>query len=126
MVDDDTWPPEQLKTYTPLLLIYYQGNHNPKQVATMTELMQRGDASSIASNQMGIAQNSTQGDHKVSHRNLDGHTVTEKIEEILIPLENSQESFLILFEGGPGVGKTALLKEIAYQWGKKHILLYGS
>ena len=39
MVDDDTWPPEQLKTFTPLLQIYYQGNHNPKQVATMAKLM---------------------------------------------------------------------------------------
>ena len=122
MVDDDTWPPEQLKTYTPLLLIYYQGNHNPKQVANMAKLMQRGNASSIASDQIGMTQHSNQGDHKVLHRILDGYTVTEKIEEILIPLENSQESCLILIEGGPDVGKTVLLKEIAYQWGKKHIL----
>ena len=115
MVDDDTWPPEQLKTYTPLLLIYYQGNHNPKQVATMAKLMQRGNASSIASDQIGMTQHSNQGDYKVLHRILDGHTVTEMIEEILIPLENSQESCLILIEGGPDVGKTALLKEIAYR-----------
>ena len=68
-----------------------------------------------------MTQHSNQGDYKVLHRILDGHTVTEKIEEILIPLENSQESCLILIEGGSDVGKTALLKEIAYQWGKKHI-----
>ena len=74
MVDDDTWSPEQLKTYTPLLLIYYQGNHNPKQVTTMAKLMQRGDASSIASDQIGITQHSNQGDHKVLHKILDGYS----------------------------------------------------
>ena len=82
MFDDDTWLPEQLKTYTPLLLIYFQGNHNPKQGATMAELMERDDDSSIASDQMGITQHSTQGNHEVLHRILDGYTVTENFNSI--------------------------------------------
>ena len=122
MVDDDTWPPEQLKNFTPLLLMYYQGNHNPKQVAAMTKLMQRGDNSIIASGQMDVTQYSAQGSHETLHRILDGHTVTEKIEEVLTPLENSHESCFILIEGAPGIGRTVLLKEIAYLWGIGHIL----
>ena len=40
----------------------------------------------------------------------------------LIPLEKNDEPQFILVEGPPGVGKSFLLKEIAYQWGDKQIL----
>ena len=55
---------------------------------------------------------------KVSHAS----TATKEIKDILAPLENNGESCLILIEGAPGIGKSVLLKEIAYRWGKKQIL----
>jgi len=39
----------------------------------------------------------------------------------LAPLENDDPSF-ILIEGPPGIGKSVMLKEIAYQWDKNHLL----
>ena len=48
MVDDDTWPPEQLKSFTPLLLIHYEGHHCSEQVAAIAKLMHTGVISSIA------------------------------------------------------------------------------
>ena len=34
----------------------------------------------------------------------------------------TEESCFILIEGAPGIGKSVLLQEIAYRWGKKHLL----
>ena len=100
MVDDDTWPPEQPTSFTPLLLIHHQGHRTPMQVTAMAELMHAGDIQKM----------------------LNTSKATKEIEEILSPLEKSEEAFFVLIEGAPGIGKTILLKEIAYRWGNKYLL----
>ena len=100
MVDDDTWPPEKPTSFTPLLLIHHQGHRTPEQVTAMAELMHAGDI----------------------QKTLNTSKATKEIEEILFPLEKSEEASFVLIEGAPGIGKTILLKEIAYRWGKKQLL----
>ena len=100
MVDDDTWPPEQPTNFTPLLLIHHQGNRTPAQVTAMAKLMHAGDI----------------------QKTFDTSKATKDIEEILFPLEKSEEASFVLIEGAPGIGKTILLKEIAYRWGNKQLL----
>jgi len=66
------------------------------------------------------------------HRKLDSHQslqevfdtskITKELSEILAPLETSNDPQFILIKGAPGIGKSFLLKEIAYRWGKKEIL----
>ena len=58
--------------------------------------------------------------HDKFHKMLDTSKTTKEIEEILVPLD--KESAFILIEGAPGIGKSMLLKEIAYRWGKKQLL----
>ena len=56
MVDNDTWPPEQPKNFTPLLLLHYHGHLIPEQITAMAELMTTGDIDKVAlvtSNQSG-------------------------------------------------------------------------
>ena len=53
---------------------------------------------------------------------LHNSTITKEVAEILLPMEANKDSHFILFEGAPGMGKTLLLKEIAYSWGKRQIL----
>ena len=53
---------------------------------------------------------------------LDTSKVTKEIVEIVAPLETSNDPQFILIEGAPGMGKTLLLKEIAYRWGNQQIL----
>ena len=60
--------------------------------------------------------------HERLHKVLDTSKATKEIEEILAPLEKSKESAFILIEGAPGIGKSVLLKEIAYRWGNKQLL----
>ena len=124
MVDDNTWPPEQPTSFTPLLLIHSKGNRTPREVTAMAKLMHAGDISEVSS---------TTSDHPaVKHARLDSHEkyqkvldtsrATKEIEVILAPLVESQEASFILIEGAPGIGKSMLLKEVAYRWGKQQLL----
>ena len=120
MVDNDTWPPEQPTSFTPLLLIHHQGHRTPEQVTAMAELTYAGDISNVAlvtEHQHGklISQERV-------HKMLYTSKVTKDITEILRPLESGKQSSFILIEGAPGIGKSVLLKEIGYKWANKELL----
>ena len=51
-VDEDTWPPDQPKDYTPLVLIQHQEQRTKEQDKEMAKLTQTGDIDSIASGQL--------------------------------------------------------------------------
>ena len=123
MVDDSTWPPEQLPSYTPLLFIHHQGHRTLEQVEAMAELMYTGDFGKVTGNKSAMkcdALDNNEKFHKLLHTTRS--SVTKEITEILSPLEKNTEPALILIEGAPGIGKSVLLKEIAYKWGKKQLL----
>ena len=121
MVDDDTWPPEQLTSFTPLLLIHHQGDCTTEQVTAMAELMYTGEIGEVAvvTNDQHTLKHTS---HEKFHKGLDTSKATKEIREILAPLEKSKESTFILIEGAPGIGKSVLLKEIAYRWANKELL----
>ena len=124
MADKNTWPPGQPRTFTPLLLVHYQGHRNPEQVTAMAELMCSGDIGKVASvtgDQPVVKLSKEDGNEKFK-KILDTSKATKDINEILAPLENSKESCFVLIEGAPGIGKSVLLKEIAYRWGKAELL----
>ena len=117
-VDDDTWPPDQPKNFQPLVLIHYEGHHNLQQAMAITKLTQTGDIASLASSQPVPKRHPS---YQPLQEVLDTSTVTKDVEQILAPLKNDEPQF-ILVEGLPGIGKSVLLKEIAYRWGDKQIL----
>ena len=114
MIDDDIWPPEPPANFIPLLLVHYQGHHvrTSDQVNAMAELMYSGDIGKVAS---------VTSDKLIVKHDIQGRA-TKEIEEILAPLEKNEGSSFILIEGAPGIGKSVLLKEIAYRWGNKQLL----
>ena len=123
-VDKDAWPPEQPKTFTPLLLIQHRGHRNLKQSTAIAECVERGHIDKVAS--------VTSTDTLPKHPKLDSHQplqevldtskVTKEVAEILAPLQTSSDPQFILIEGAPGIGKSLLLKEMAFRWGKQEIL----
>ena len=124
MVDCDTWPPEQPKTFTPLLLIHHQDDHTPVQITAMAELMHTGDNDKISSamiDQRPIKRAKFDSNDK-SQKVLDTSKTTKEIAEILAPLEEGKQSCFILIEGAPGIGKSVLLKEIHYKWANTELL----
>ena len=125
MVDDDTWPPEQPTSFAPLLLIHRKGHRTSEEVTTMAELMHTSGIDKVAmvtGEQPTIKHTKLDGREKFD-KMLDTSRATKEIEEILAPLENNTKSAFILIEGAPGIGKSVLLKEIAYKWGDNKQLL---
>ena len=119
MVDNNTWPPDQPKIFTPLLLVYYEGHRNLQQAMAITKLTQTGDIASLATDQ---PVPKCHPSYQPLREALDTSTVTKEIDQILSLLENKEKPQFILVEGPPGIGKSVLLKEIAYRWGEKRML----
>ena len=90
----------------------------------MAELMSSGNISKVAlvtGGQSTVKRHTISG-HKKFYKMSDTSRATKEIEEILAPLEKSKESAFVLIEGAPGIGKTVLLKEIAYKWANNELL----
>jgi len=95
--DEDDWPPYHPKHYTPLTIIHHKGRRTESEVTIMA-------------------------------RKLSGDRISETKEhsikdicDLFAPFDNFSP-FVILIEGAPGIGKTVLSKEIAYQWSNHAIL----
>ena len=116
---EETWPPDQPKNFTPLVLIHHQGQHSMKQPTVVAQVIQTGNS---AGNQSVSKHNPKRKSHEPLQKVLDNSTVTKELTEILAPLEQSKDPQFILIEGAPGIGKSILLKEIAYRWGIKQLL----
>ena len=87
MVDDDSWQPEQLKSFLPLLVVHYKGHHTSKQVTATAKLMHRGEITSLACNQSRIAGTCHSNSEclEIVEEILDTSIVTKKLEDSLVP-----------------------------------------
>ena len=123
-VAKDTWPPEQPKEYTPLVLLHHEEEQSMKNVTTITKALHRGAISEVvtATSSEPIAKRPRlHSDNKLGEA-LKASKATTDISEILAPLEVSDKVQTILIEGAPGIGKTILLKHIAYNWAENAML----
>ena len=122
-VDEETWPPYQLKIFIPLLLLHYKAQRNIEQANALAKLTAGGkidDIPSMANNQLIHTHHFMQDNNRKSLKEVfEKSKVTKEITEILAVLENK---CFILIEGPPGIGKSVLLKEISYRWANKQIL----
>ena len=123
-VAKDTWPPEQPKEFTPLVLLHHEDEHTIKDVTTITKALHKGAISDVvsATSNEPIAKRPWLHIHDKLGEALKASKATTDISEILAPLEVSDKAQTILIEGAPGIGKTILLKHIAYSWAEQGIL----
>ena len=121
--EEEPWPPDQPKDFIPLVLIHHHGKYTTKETTEIAQFIHTHDideVTSLASNQSVLIDHPKLDSHEALHRvPLDCSTVTEELTEILAPLEQSKSPQFVLIEGTPGIGKSVLLKEIAYRWGKR-------
>ena len=107
----DEWPPYQPKHYTTLAFIHNKGKH--------TDAVRFSVAQELAvAGKIHTAQ-----PYKLSDLNIN---MTKNISDIFLPVKAPDGSFIdlhILIEGAPGIGKTVLAKEIAFQWAKSELLI---
>ena len=123
-VAKDTWPPEHLKEYTPLVLLHHEDECTIKHITTITKALHTGAISDVvsASSNEPIAKCPKLHNHDKLGEALKASKATTDISEILAPLEVSDKAQTILIEGAPGIGKTILLKHIAYSWAEQGML----
>ena len=110
---EDDWPPFQPEHFTSVALIHHKEKHvTVREVITVSSLTRAGNVR-VDDSSFSWSQNTEQSV---------GMT-TKDIKEIFIPLQESDTTpDVILIEGAPGIGKTILSKEIAFQWAKKNLL----
>ena len=118
-VNKKTWPPNCVKDYTPLVLIHHQDLYTAKQSAAIAKFVHSGE---IHEN---VSKTNNPKRFKLDEpakELVNISKITKDISEILTTLEAGSNGELILIEGAPGIGKTVLLHEIAYQWGDEKLL----
>ena len=121
-VDKEAWPPEPPKTFTPLVLIQHHGHRNLKQSIAMAEFVERGHIDKAVTTTDVLPKHPKHLSRQPLQEVLDTSKVTKEVAEILAPLETSDDPQFILIEGAPGIGKSLLLKHIAYRWSIQQIL----
>jgi len=114
-VDEDAWPPNLPNDFVPVLLIHHQGEHTVKQAAALqlAESIKLGGVH---------PKHYPQDSHQSLREALDNSKTTKQLLDILAPLQESDDAQFILVEGLPGIGKSLLLQEIAYNWAVKKFL----
>jgi len=98
-IDKNSWPPEQPTEFTPVVLIHYQSQYDTNKTYHAMHPSEEGFC----------RMHSTTDNDSM----LGNSTTTNDITKILSLLDSNQ---VILIEGAPGIGKSILLREIAFQW----------
>ena len=130
---DDEWPPYQPDHFTSVALIHHKEKLTTKKevIAVATQAYQ----GNIEVSHNICAQNTRRFINSAGHGSPDEYFMTchstKNIAQIFeyTSSQNSQThnkpstaSSVILIEGAPGIGKTILSKEIAFQWANKNLL----
>ena len=117
----DTWPPELPNVFIPLLLLCREDKNTKEDITddkfpyNRTDLVYDMWRAQICSHY-----NTFQ--LELENRAIKCNHMTTKISTILNPLEVSDDPQTILIEGGPGMGKTVLLRHIACSWAEQVVL----
>ena len=116
--EEDEWPPYKPKHYTTLALIHYQGRYADTKVISLTRQL-------AAEGNLVSSMSQMDSKSRVDQTNMFSNT-TKNIADLFLPKQNSDGSIFIpntvLIEGAPGIGKTVLSKEIAFQWANNKLL----
>ena len=115
----DEWPPYQPRHYTTLALIHHKDRATDATVISVTqELSVVGKLHEVGLSSSGGSLSQTLNAYS---------NTTNNISDIFLSVTASDgltiNPCIILIEGAPGIGKTVLAKEIAFQWANNKLLI---
>ena len=100
---EDDWPPYQPKHYTTLALVHCEEYTNVEVISVTQELAITGDMSRPSP--------------------VNSAKTTKTVSDIFdFVVASASDQKMLLIEGAPGIGKTVLSKEIAFQWATGKLL----
>ena len=116
------WPPNQPKYYVNLGVIHYQGSRTQEEMAMGAyhyKHLEIANHIKEESSNGSTCQPGFSNKFRITRELIDLFTMDQCVDKA-----KSTDHFprSILIEGAPGIGKTILLKEIAYQWAKNTLL----
>ena len=115
----DEWPPYQPRQYTTLALIHHKNKCTGAAVISITEEL------AVAGKIKPKLEVSSSVNSKSQTPNIYSNT-TKNISDIFVSVKASDgltiNPCIVLIEGAPGIGKTVLAKEIAFQWANNKLL----
>ena len=116
------WPPNQPKYYVNLAVIHYHGSRTQEEVIFSASHYKHLDIGNHNEREFlndSGCQSRFSNKFRITRELIDLFTMDQCVDKA-----KSTDHFprSILIEGAPGVGKTILLKEIAYQWAKNILL----
>ena len=126
-ISEDDWPPYQPEHFTSVALIHHKEKHTTvREVIAVATKIHKGSVE-VVGNDAYPAQNTEQSmDMVLSDEYFMGCQSTKDITEIFAPRQETDTHSVtpdfVLIEGAPGIGKTILSKEIAFQWANKNLL----
>ena len=131
-IQKELWELIYPKHFVNTLLIHHQGFNRKNEILYMAIIMRHGLASSLLKDSCIDNPSALLDKWEYILRTLNESeeslkpTKTIVISDIFKPFKNNADTKIIprfiLLEGAPGMGKTTLCKEIAYQWSKKNLL----
>ena len=110
------WPPNQPKYYVNLAVIHYHGSRTQEEVIFSASHYKHLD---IANHNERNGSGCQSNKYRITRELIDLFTMDQCMDSAKFTDYFPRS---ILIEGAPGIGKTILLKEIAYQWAENTLL----